>query len=75
VLRTTLAEWRMRLQLDGFAPVRARWLELADTIGRRVQVDGVEGDAIDLDADGALVLQDGNVRHRVLAGDVSAPRR
>jgi BirA family transcriptional regulator, biotin operon repressor / biotin---[acetyl-CoA-carboxylase] ligase len=62
--------WRGRMERDGLAPVRARWLELADTIGRRVSVDGVTGVAVDLDVDGALVLEDGARRHRVVAGEV-----
>jgi BirA family biotin operon repressor/biotin-[acetyl-CoA-carboxylase] ligase len=62
--------WRTRLESDGIAPVRARWLALADTIGRRVSIDGVSGVAVDLDPDGALVLEDGGRRHRVLAGEV-----
>src|SRR5436309_2875017 len=51
-------------------PIRARWLVLADTIGRRVSVDGITGVAVDLDVDGALVLQDGERRHRIVAGEV-----
>jgi len=62
--------WRGRMERDGLAPVRARWLELADTIGRRVSVDGVTGVAVDLDVDGALVLEDGARRHRVVAGEL-----
>jgi BirA family biotin operon repressor/biotin-[acetyl-CoA-carboxylase] ligase len=64
-------EWRARLEGDGMAPVRARWLALADTIGRRVSIDGVSGVAVDLDPDGALVLEDGGRRHRVVAGEVA----
>jgi BirA family transcriptional regulator, biotin operon repressor / biotin---[acetyl-CoA-carboxylase] ligase len=63
-------EWRARLEGEGMAPVRARWLALADTIGRRVSIDGVSGVAVDLDVDGALVLEDGSRRHRVVAGEV-----
>jgi BirA family biotin operon repressor/biotin-[acetyl-CoA-carboxylase] ligase len=63
--------WRARLEGEGMAPVRARWLALADTIGRRVSIDGVSGVAVDLDQDGALVLEDGGRRHRVMAGEVS----
>ena len=63
-------DWRAQLERDGLAPVRARWLALADTIGRRVSVDGVTGVAVDLDVDGALVLEDGARRHRVVAGEV-----
>ncbi len=62
--------WRARLEGEGMAPVRARWLALADTIGRRVSIDGVSGVAVDLDPDGALVLEDAGRRHRVVAGEV-----
>ena len=62
--------WRARLEDEGMAPVRARWLALAETIGRRVSIDGVTGVAIDLDMDGALVLEGGGRRHRVVAGEV-----
>lgn len=62
--------WRARLEREGLAPVRERWLALADTIGRRVTVDGISGVAVDLDADGALVLEDGARRHRVVAGEL-----
>ena len=62
--------WRAALERDGLPPIRARWLSLADTIGRRVSVDGITGVAVDLDIDGALVLQDGERRHRVVAGEV-----
>ena len=62
--------WRGRLEGEGMAPVRARWLALADTIGRRVSIDGVSGVAVDLDPDGALVLEGAGRRHRVLAGEV-----
>ena len=62
--------WRGRLEHAGFAPVRDRWLALADTIGRTVQVDGISGRAIDLADDGALVIDDGATRHRIVAGEV-----
>jgi BirA family transcriptional regulator, biotin operon repressor / biotin---[acetyl-CoA-carboxylase] ligase len=71
VLLDAFDEWRARLEGEGMAPVRARWLALADTIGRRVSIDGVSGVAVDLDPDGALVLEDGGRRHRVLAGEVA----
>jgi BirA family biotin operon repressor/biotin-[acetyl-CoA-carboxylase] ligase len=62
-------EWRGRLEGEGMTPVRARWLALADTIGRRVSIDGVTGVAVDLDLDGALVLEGAGGRHRVMAGE------
>jgi BirA family transcriptional regulator, biotin operon repressor / biotin---[acetyl-CoA-carboxylase] ligase len=68
-LLQALDRWRARLEGEGFAPVRARWRALADTLGRSVSVDGVHGVAIDVDDDGALILADGEQRHRVVAGE------
>jgi BirA family biotin operon repressor/biotin-[acetyl-CoA-carboxylase] ligase len=62
--------WRAQLEHEGLAPIRTRWLAVADTIGQRVSVEGITGVAVDLDVDGALVLQDGEQRHRVVAGEV-----
>jgi BirA family biotin operon repressor/biotin-[acetyl-CoA-carboxylase] ligase len=67
--------WRGRLERTGFAPVRERWLALADTIGRTVQIDGVAGRAVDLAPDGALVVDDGTTRRRVVAGELGAMAR
>ena len=64
--------WRARLEREGFAPVRARWSELSETLGRRVTVDGVSGVAEALDEDGALLLRTGTETVRVISGDVSA---
>lgn len=64
--------WRHRLEREGFAPVRARWLTLSDTIGQPVTVEGVHGVAVGLDDDGALLVRtDGTVR-RVVAGELAA---
>jgi BirA family biotin operon repressor/biotin-[acetyl-CoA-carboxylase] ligase len=70
-LLDALGKWRRQLEYRGFAPVRARWRELSDTLGRTVSVDGVTGEAVDIDVDGALVVNgtEGR-RHRVVAGDV-----
>jgi BirA family biotin operon repressor/biotin-[acetyl-CoA-carboxylase] ligase len=65
--------WRTVLEATSFAPVRTRWLELADTIGRTVRIDDRIGTAIDLDRDGALVLRDrAGGLHRVVAGEPRA---
>jgi BirA family transcriptional regulator, biotin operon repressor / biotin---[acetyl-CoA-carboxylase] ligase len=70
-LLDALTDWRRRLEYRGFAPVRARWRELADTLGRTVTVDGVRGVAVDIDVDGALLVHDAEGRrHRLVAGDV-----
>lgn len=63
--------WRGRLEADGFAAVRQRWLALTETIGRDAVVDGLRGRAVDLDVDGALVLEADGRRHRVVAGELT----
>ena len=72
--------WLERWTRQGLAPVRARWRALADTLGRHVAVDGVAGLAVDLDADGALLIRAPDGTRRVVAGEVRveeghAPRR
>ena len=62
--------WRARLEHEGFAPIRERWLALADTIGRRVTVDGRQGVAVDLDGDGALVIRGAAGVQHVVTGEV-----
>jgi BirA family biotin operon repressor/biotin-[acetyl-CoA-carboxylase] ligase len=62
--------WRARLETEGGAPILERWRALADTLGRRVSIDGVSGVAVDVDEDGALIVLDGDARRRVVAGEV-----
>jgi len=70
-LLTRLDDWRGRLETEGFAPIRERWRALNDTLGRRVSIEGVEGIAVDVEGDGALLVDDGHGgRRRVVAGDV-----
>lgn len=71
----SFGSWRRRAEREGFAPVRERWLALTDTVGRRVTADGITGEAVDLDGDGALLVRaDGRLR-RVVSGEVAdAPR-
>ncbi|MCL0065695.1 biotin--[acetyl-CoA-carboxylase] ligase [Dehalococcoidia bacterium] len=62
-------------QVSGFETIRERWKARSCTIGSRVSVRGereqVEGEAIDIDEDGALILRKANgALERVLAGDV-----
>lgn len=66
--------WRERLEAHGFAPVRARWLELAETIGRSVTVGDRAGVAVDLDREGALVLRHAHGMHHVGAGELAEHR-
>lgn len=65
-----LAAWRERLDAEGFGPLRERWLALADTVGREVVAGSLRGTAVDLDADGALLVRTGSGLHRVVAGEV-----
>ena len=60
--------WRRRLEENGFAPVRDRWSALSDTLGRRVEAGAARGHALRLDDDGALVVADGAMLQRVVAG-------
>jgi len=79
LLRDYLREEESRLiqlRTKGFAPILARWKELADTIGRsiRVEMTGAtcEGWAEDVDPEGVLILRDRKGRcHRILSGDVA----
>jgi BirA family biotin operon repressor/biotin-[acetyl-CoA-carboxylase] ligase len=83
MLGTLLEEfdaWRGRLESQGFEQVRERWLARSDTIGRRVTGDAVTGVAVGLDADGALLVDDGRGVQRIVAGEIApevahAPRR
>ena len=59
---------------EDFAPIRAAWLERASGIGERVLVrldhSTLDGRFLDLDADGALVLDGADGRRRIAAGEV-----
>ena len=80
-----LEEWLSLHEMEGFGPVRDRWRELSSTIGRKVRISetqekgaagagaGVplEGEALDLDEDGALLVRTPGGRNvRVVAGEV-----
>jgi BirA family biotin operon repressor/biotin-[acetyl-CoA-carboxylase] ligase len=63
----------------GFARVRAAWLGHGGTVGESLSVDTgrerIAGTFVDLDADGALVMRDGQgARRRVTFGDVTLAR-
>jgi BirA family transcriptional regulator, biotin operon repressor / biotin---[acetyl-CoA-carboxylase] ligase len=79
-LLESLDEWLALHDLEGFAPVRDRFLELSSTVGRRIRAEvaesgagmrTVEGEAVDLAEDGALVVRRENGELvRVVAGEV-----
>lgn len=69
-LAERLGDW----QRDGFAGIRTRWLTLARGLGDMIEVrqgNGIVGGRfIDLDPDGALVLETQAGRQRITTGDV-----
>ena len=70
-----IEEWYVRLDKEGFEPVLSRWKELSSTLNQRVRVvdpaGGIEGEAIDIDQDGGLLIrQDSGVVIKRMAGDV-----
>jgi len=73
-LLEALQERYARFLEGGLSVLRQAWLERAWSIGRRAQAaDGREGLAVDLAADGALVLRmDDGRTLRIVAGEVAA---
>lgn len=70
-----LENWYERLKRQGFAPVVERWKELSSTLGKRVRLvdpgGEVEGEAVDLDKTGALMIRnDAGLIVSKIAGDV-----
>jgi len=65
-------DWRMRLQRDGFAPLRTAWLARAHGLGKPLQTSaGQNGVFTDLSSGGALVLrQPGGQSIEISAGEV-----
>jgi BirA family transcriptional regulator, biotin operon repressor / biotin---[acetyl-CoA-carboxylase] ligase len=60
----------------GFGPVYPEWCRRAVTLGRSVAAGDVDGTAVALDGDGALLVRDAGGRtHRVVAGDVQDAAR
>ncbi len=74
-----LEEWYSVFLKEGGAPILSAWRDRADIKGRRVNVTSFGktfvGMAIDVDSDGALILEtaDGG-RKRVVAGDIEYKR-
>ena len=72
---SSLEFWYESLKTDGFEPVIAQWKELSLTLGQRVQVidpsGSVEGEAVDLDEHGGLIIRnDSGLRIQRMTGDV-----
>jgi BirA family biotin operon repressor/biotin-[acetyl-CoA-carboxylase] ligase len=73
-----LEEWYDRHAEEGLEPILRAWKERSVTLGREVSVwadDGeVVGTAVDLDGDGALLVQTGGGLRRFYSGDVTLLR-
>jgi BirA family biotin operon repressor/biotin-[acetyl-CoA-carboxylase] ligase len=69
-----------KAQTDGFVPILEEWKKYSVTLGQEVNVIGINetfaGKAVDIDDDGALLVETTAGIRRVLAGDVSIrPRK
>jgi BirA family biotin operon repressor/biotin-[acetyl-CoA-carboxylase] ligase len=67
--------WKMRWQIEGFAPVRAAWLAAAATtrgepIRVRLETASLHGRFLDIDEEGALLLEAAGERRQIAAGEV-----
>ena len=67
--------WYLRFQGEGFAPVITRWKELSLTLGKHIRISDphqtIEGKAIDIDADGGLLIRsDTGIVIKKMSGDV-----
>jgi BirA family biotin operon repressor/biotin-[acetyl-CoA-carboxylase] ligase len=66
--------WQKRWTKEGFAPVRAVWLTRAashrELIEVRLKTGTLHGRFLDIDDEGALLLEDTTGQHRVTAGEV-----
>lgn len=68
------AAWLSVWRGEGFAPIRNAWLARAAGLGEAIQVrlerDTLDGRFLDLDGDGALLLEIAGRSRRIAAGDV-----
>jgi BirA family biotin operon repressor/biotin-[acetyl-CoA-carboxylase] ligase len=67
--------WKIRWQMEGFAPVRTAWLAAAATtrgepIRVRLATASLHGRFLDIDEEGALLLDAAGERRHVSAGEV-----
>jgi BirA family transcriptional regulator, biotin operon repressor / biotin---[acetyl-CoA-carboxylase] ligase len=66
--------WARRWQQQGFAPVREAWRRRAFALGKQIQARletaTLHGRFVDIDEQGALLLETGGELRRVSAGDV-----
>lgn len=72
---TAMEELYLDVLQNGFVSVLDEWRQYSVTLGQEVRVLGIHesfvGKAVDIDEDGALLVDTEHGRRRVLAGDVS----
>ncbi len=72
-LLARLLHWRGTMLAEGFAPIRAAWLRRGPEPGAKLTLTAgpvTAGAFAGLAEDGALLLESGGTRHRILAGEV-----
>lgn len=70
-----LEHYVLLFRKEGFKKIRGEWRDLSVTVGRRIRIhchdERIEGQALDVDEDGALVVRlDSGIQKRILSGDV-----
>ena len=66
-----LEGWYEGLKTDGFQPAIQKWKQLSATLGQRIRIGEVTGEAVDLDEHGGLVIRnDQGERITRMSGDV-----
>jgi len=69
--------WTRRWREDGFTPLRAAWRARATSLGEpirvRLEAATLQGRFLDIDEDGALLLESAGERRRISAGEVFFP--
>jgi BirA family biotin operon repressor/biotin-[acetyl-CoA-carboxylase] ligase len=77
-LLSALGEAERLHQQEGFEAIREAWRARSATLGQQVRVrttrEVLEGEAVDLDLDGALLVRTARGTERVVAGDVEQLR-
>lgn len=78
LIRAFLEHFEARYEMlgrQGFNPIRRRWKELSDSLGKQVTVDMIGktcvGELFDIDEEGVLILKDEHGEyHRIVSGDI-----
>lgn len=74
VLAGRVGHWLNVLEKDGFAAIRKQWLARADRLGQQIEARlpqrTLTGRFVDMDEDGALVLETADGTHRISAGEI-----